>query len=260
MSKIAYGAYMTPFWPIRLFLQYGAPDLHGPIIDPCAGRGHMLQVASELGRGPVYGDDIQDEFRRHLVDRNIAWEPERGDVGIDRIATPLIVRNQWGRPAGAVLSNPDFAFAFEFVQAYAGKYPRTIVLLRSAFDASEGRHDWLTEHPPIRQWVMPRRIAFVATCGARLDNGKKCTGKVPINPKTLEPESQLCPVCGTEGLIKTTTDNYEYSFFEWVPGYVGPTAKRRLPYCDLEYARTGGLGGTVRGGTIGHTSPVQVAA
>ena len=204
--------YETPAWAVDAVLPY-LPNLwRASVLDPCAGRGAILDALAAQG---FAGHGIElDAGRAALAAES------RAVTCADALA---MAPGAWG--ASRVVMNPPFARAEEFVRraimetrhhAWSHGGPSTVAaLLRLAFLEGQGRAGLHREFPS-DVVVLSERPAFVASlsCGEK----EKCKWAIQLPIKAPRPAS--CGGCG--GKIKVhTTDSAAYAWFLWGEGRGG---------------------------------------
>ena len=131
--------YETPSWCVEKLLPYLPAS--GGVLDPCAGRGAILDAAASLG-SPSIGYDI--------------------DPNCGRFPTCDSLTIEWPM-CSVVLMNPPFSRALEFVKYSLKQQARhrgiTCALLRLSFLSSIGRAEFLKESNP-DVFVLSKRPSF----------------------------------------------------------------------------------------------------
>lgn len=137
-SKDELEFYPTPAWATRAILRVLRPgllDLAAPVIlDPCCGRGAILDVVREnMPRAMTRGIEINENHREH-------WS--RHEVSCADAMT-----ESWGR-ADAIVVNPPFSLGQAFVERALDHGSRvSAFLLRLAFLETPGRGAFHRAHP-----------------------------------------------------------------------------------------------------------------
>lgn len=174
--------YETPSWCTAAILRE-LPGSFAFAVDPCAGRGAILDVMWNTMRfETVAGIELRLEQAEH-------FSPKLRGYSID-VRDALDPDRSWGKPE-LVMMNPPFKLAMEFVQrALVEVLPRglgragtVVALLRLNWLGSQGRAAFHRRHPA-DVFVIPRRPSFT--------------------PKSIG---------GTGG-----TDRIEYAWFVWGEG------------------------------------------
>lgn len=159
--------YETPAWCVRSIWPHVRP-VSGLVLEPCAGRGAIVDVLSEL------------------------WTPEwihARELNADRASKiPLSAGNKmccdWlahieTLQPKLVLSNPPYRLALEFAsKAIVLQQPHggtTCLLLRLNFLGSQKRGQWLRTHTP-DIYVLSRRPSFVGGKTDSCEYGWFCWG------------------------------------------------------------------------------------
>jgi hypothetical protein len=209
--------YETPAWATAAVVPY-LPDLgRVSVLDPCAGRGAILDVLEAAGG----------------VSCGIEWDPIR--AALARSSRPVACGDALGMAAGVwrdwaeaqarpgapvlVVMNPPFARAGEFVGralAEVGPAGTVAALLRLAFLESKERAPFHRARPA-DVLVLSERPSFVVSlrCAGR------CGWSVQVAPDAARPTA--CGACG--GALRTTTsDSAAYAWFVWGPGCGGQWA------------------------------------
>ena len=140
--------YATPAWCTRAIFR--ALDLRRivSVLDPCCGDGAILDIATEMTYGALrYGLELDVARADHAA-------LEHSVRCVDALA------DDWPM-AQAIVTNPPYALAQEFVQRAADQCPSAIraFLLRLNFLGSAKRAGWLRASMP-DVYVLPRRPSF----------------------------------------------------------------------------------------------------
>jgi hypothetical protein len=148
--------YATPGWCVRAILPHLMNVVGRMVIDPCAGKGDVLDV---VGR----------EWP-HV--RRAGLEIDGTRAQIAGVCHPVVHRDalaaeSWSaEPGSLVLTNPPFSLAMEFVHRSLDEvraYDGTVaMLLRLGWLASLKRAEWLRRNTP-SVFVLPRRPSFTGT-------------------------------------------------------------------------------------------------
>lgn len=205
--------YETPAWAVDVLVPH-LPNLwRGPVLDPCAGRGAILDALEAHG---VAGRGIElDPSRAREADlsRPVACD--------DALALP--VRSWCAEPC--VVMNPPFARAEEFVRralVEVGSSGTVAALLRLAFLEGKARAA-LHRAFPADVLVLSERPSFVVSLSCARgkvtrESGDSCGWAVQLPPAAARPVR--CPECN--GPIRTTTaDSSAYAWCVWGPGRGG---------------------------------------
>lgn len=148
--------YETPAVATEALLR--AEQLPDRLWEPAAGRGAMVRVLRAAGHR-VLSTDLHD-FRSADVDQ----------VGVN------FLRPQRGVPkVGAVVTNPPFSHAQEFVNMAMLYTPMCCMLLRLSFLESESRHRWFQEAGLDRVHIFSNRLPMMHRDGWK---GKKASSNV----------------------------------------------------------------------------------
>lgn len=190
--------YETPAWAVDVLLPF-VPDLwRAPVLDPCAGRGAILDALEAQGFAGC-GIEI-DESRAALA----------GETRPVRCADALaLALGSWR--ASSVVMNPPFARAEEFVRRSLVEVGGGTVaaLLRLAFLEGKARASFHRAFPS-DVIVLSKRPSFVASvvCAA------KCGWSVQLPPNAARP---VACECGAK--VRThTSDSAAYAWFVWGEG------------------------------------------
>ena len=207
-KRIEADFYPTPAWCTRALLSVLKLDFNSIVLDPCAGDGAILKVASsELN--VVCAAELREECREPLkaiCHQNV------------EICDALGPGSRLWPPLAAVITNPPFSLFERFIDAYVHerKPPVAAFLLRINALGGQDRAAWWHGREPSAILVMPRRPAFVAVCkGVSKLKKKGCGASFPIGTRGL---------CGCGGTIGDGTDSCEYAWFVFdrrVNGLIG---------------------------------------
>lgn len=167
--------YGTPAWCVDrlLFVQ---SFLYTRILEPCAGDGAIVRAVQAHYRSPLW---TCVEIRPEAAPTLAPLAPGRVAIG-DFLSVELE-----DAEFEAVITNPPYELAMEFVQKIVGKVDVAAFLLRLNFLASEDRAEFMREHPP-DVLVIPNRPCF-----------KRVWSQ------------------GPKGWKLTTSDATEYAWFVW---------------------------------------------
>ena len=142
--------YVTPAWCVDRLLEVWHPTERGTWLEPAAGNGAIIRAAKAL-RPDVYwaAVEVREEERAALAATGATVQ-----IGDFLEAAPI-------SDVSAVIGNPPFAMAMEFVQRALAVYPnaRVAFLLRLNFAGSEERGAFMRRFPPT-VYVLPNRPAF----------------------------------------------------------------------------------------------------
>lgn len=127
------------------------------VIDPCAGDGAILRVAQRRLGVSTRGIEL-----RHECDIPLS---QIGDcsflVGADAFGPEAQADREWcWREGSAVITNPPFSLAREFVEFFHKADQFAAFLLRLGFLASQKRAPWWVARPPAHVLVLPERPSF----------------------------------------------------------------------------------------------------
>jgi hypothetical protein len=126
--------YPTPAWATHALLDRFGSTIPDPIIEPCCGQGHILNVLKKRGHTAAGFDITTGHDARHVHLYN---------------------------DFDAVITNPPFSLAFEILQTIFKARRRFVaLLLRLSFlEPTYQREDLLAERPPNHLIILPR-ISF----------------------------------------------------------------------------------------------------
>lgn len=152
--------YPTPAWCVARLLEAWTPR-PGLLVDPCAGDGAIIRAVP--GREWM-ANDLRAECAPRLRASGVA-APQSLDF-LARECDEWIARSNH---ATAIVTNPPFSLAEQFVWRCLSCYPRADVamLLRLDFLATAGRHRLVRAFAP-DVYVIPDRPSF--TCDGRADS------------------------------------------------------------------------------------------
>lgn len=109
------------------------------ILEPCCGCGHISQVLDLYGYNVISTD---------LIDRGY------GIGGVDFLVdNPLFDT----LPYDAIITNPPFKYATQFIEKSLRLAPVVCMLLRTAFIESERRDNFFKSYPPYRIYSFRKR-------------------------------------------------------------------------------------------------------
>lgn len=140
--------YPTPEWCTRIVINR-IPEYD--ILDPCAGDGAILRVAKSMNRRP-WAKELRPECMDAL-----------SDVCGPRVRIGDAIADAWPEsfaPNMAVVTNPPFSLAREFVDTYTTRVAASAFLLRLNFLGSMSRATWWAANPPAQVLVLSRRPSF----------------------------------------------------------------------------------------------------
>jgi hypothetical protein len=147
--------YTSPSWTVRRLLEAWQPPMEGNLVEPSAGNGAVIRAFADSGISPGrwFACEVREEEALTLSALcrsricNFLRDPFLDMVG--------------GRGVSAVIGNPPYTYAFEFVQRARELFVDADVcfLLRLAFAASEDRNGFMRENPP-DVYLLPNRPSF----------------------------------------------------------------------------------------------------
>lgn len=189
--------YETPAWCTRAILKH-LPV--GNALDPCCGRGAILDVCHETGRG-TWG--IELDAQRADMSRVAGHMVETADA--------LVAAWSLG---DVLVTNPPYALAMAFVEKSLERPNRhSAFLLRLNWLESQERAAFHRAHPS-DVYVMSRRPSFCASISCNQRKGG-CGWHVTQPVDDARP--LRCPDCSGK-LTVTTSDSTAYAWFVWGPG------------------------------------------
>lgn len=128
------------------------------VVDPCAGEGHVLQVAATVGLR-VGGLELREECRPALDDI-VPGGALYGDALEGPVSRGLRAKLETV-PGAAVVTNPPYSLAQEFVTTWAPCVAWSAWLLRLNFIGSQKRAAWFRgDGRPSHVLVLPKRPSF----------------------------------------------------------------------------------------------------
>jgi hypothetical protein len=196
-ERIEHDNYPTPLWATRRLLEF--VDVGARVFEPCAGDGGITRVLrAERASAWICGSDLRTVMR-----------PECDEFAPN---TDYLYAGAWRPQVDAVVTNPPYALAEEFVRTAMSHSPRVFALLRLGFLASSKRSAWLRANTP-DIYVLPQRPAFAAkwkceACGAQ--------GLVPYTRATKYHECAVRPPAFLH--TRLATDASDYAWFCWSRG------------------------------------------
>lgn len=131
--------YPTPPEVTRALL--GVEEFPGPILEPCAGRGHVVRELRNAGYSVLSNEPYCDPD---------GWSPELRMDFLDG----------WNiRGCKSIVTNPPYRTAEAFIRtAIDLDFEKHAWLLRFQFVESAERFPLFRDHPPRRLWVFSRRV------------------------------------------------------------------------------------------------------
>lgn len=135
--------YATPFYATEAILD--REKLHGSILEPAAGEGHISKVLHER-----YPDS-------QIVSTDLVQRDDRFSCGItggvDFLANP------YPKKFNNVITNPPFSLAREFVEkALEVTTDKVIMFAKIQFLEGQQRRDFFDTHPPKAVYVFSKRV------------------------------------------------------------------------------------------------------
>ncbi len=217
--------YATPAWVTRRMLSRliaDGVDLSGVVLDPCAGKGAILEQVSSCGlggRGGIYGIEID----AHRAEAGV-------QAGHDILRGDALETGAWWRAgqgkgrASLIITNPPFPLAMEFLVRALGEVAEggtVAFLLRLAFICTEDRHQFHRDNPS-DLFPLVQRPSFAASLKCKRRPNRKKNDPTPVCGWKLllpidDPRPKQCPLCGA-GVDCTTSDSADYAWFVFGPG------------------------------------------
>lgn len=154
--------YPTPSWATAAFVRWakaaGLFEDVTSVLDPCAGDGSLLQTVRETAGADLVlcGLEIRPECEGPL--RSVTMADGRGAAFI---ANALVTEFEVPRGA-AVITNPPYGQAQEFIQLWAPRVAWSAWLLRLNFLGSQKRAAWFRTGVgrPSHVLILPKRPSF----------------------------------------------------------------------------------------------------
>ena len=178
--------YPTPSKTINSFLDelypLALPNLKWG--EPCAGDGAM----------------IREMLKRGVEPGNWEWAEIR--EGKDYLLDGLTGR------VDAIITNPDFSIAQEFIERSLRESKFSAYLLRLNFFGSRKRREWWQGKEPTHLFTLAERPSFVDVC-----KGYKSKGIGSCGASYLKDNGRK--VCDCGGIVGAGTDATEYAWFVW---------------------------------------------
>jgi hypothetical protein len=138
-SARGFDAYFTCPEAVYSLLDIEADNLPQRIWEPAAGNGAISKILLEQGY-TVFSTDVTD----------YGWDGCRCGVDYLKAEPPDGVE--------AIISNPPFRLAAQFLQKALREVDYVALLLRTNFLESVRRKPLLERHPPSRVWISSRRL------------------------------------------------------------------------------------------------------
>jgi hypothetical protein len=212
-ERLADDSYETPIWCTRAILaqlRLADPFHSVRVLDPCAGRGRILEavrdVAAERTPDALLLPTLQGielDAGRAEAARVAGFDVTQGDC----------LKCDWPI-ASLCITNPPFSKAMEVIQrsfAMCGASATYAFLLRLDWLATAGRAQFHREHPS-DVYVLPRRPSFCVSITCKSD---RC--KWHVTQTLEEPIPAVCIKCGGK-LRVTKSDASEYAWYCHAPG------------------------------------------
>jgi len=160
MARRANDFYPTPAWVTQGLLRTYPPPRGAGLLDPCAGDGAILRELHTFDPdAALYGLELDLQLAQTCA----LVAPQGSSVGVGdwfTYADPI----QAYVPRAAVITNPPFSLAMEFVSSCVARFPYVAMLLRLGFLATRKRSAWINAHPVTQLIVLGARPSFTG-CG-----------------------------------------------------------------------------------------------
>lgn len=156
--------YATPKWVTQALLSRVAIG-YPTVCDPCCGSGAILRELSARvdSTVDVVGVELSDERHTAIFSRN---EARCVMDNVHAYCADWFTFNLFSTNLGftekdtAIVMNPPFCLAAEFVTDCVLRFPFVAALLRLNFLASQGRRELIGLRPPQRLLVLSKRPSF----------------------------------------------------------------------------------------------------
>jgi len=146
--------YETPACAVEALIQVeNIPHL---VWEPACGPGSIVKVLRSHGHVVIGSDLLRYEDPTHFYGRDFFAQPLPKNVE-------------------AIVTNPPYQLAADFVRHAIGLCPYVAMLLRLAFLESEGRSDILDDRPPAKIHVFKKRLPMMHRAGW---TGKKASSAI----------------------------------------------------------------------------------
>lgn len=190
------------------------PMLSGPVLDPCAGDGGILEALAIAGVKGLRGYEIVPELAA------------ASSVPVD--VRDSLAEDSWCWAGKTVVMNPPFLHAEAFVRRAIAEVaavhdPWAVWALLPLGFLGSGRRRALHREHPSDVHVLSRRPSF---CVSLSCPEEKCDWSARISPALERPRE--CPRCVAK-LVVVTTDATDYAWFHWSAN----TRDRRIHDCEL---------------------------
>jgi len=199
--------YSTPAWCTRAILPVIITPSVRHVLDPAAGEGAILDEVKRMYHGAVGTSGYETDHERALV-----CGAHGHGVGV----ADALASRRW--VADAVVMNPPFALASEFVARAISEVPTVACVLRLGFLASMKRATFWRDHPA-DVFVLPRRPSFTEHLHwTRVPDAKRCLRDLPGKRKPTQCERVAAHTgpCMTIG-----SDSADYMWAVWAKGSAG---------------------------------------
>jgi hypothetical protein len=176
-KRLTNNAFNTPPYAIEGFLEKVQLPWLTTFLEPCRGKGH-----------------IYDRISCH---RRLHCEIEEGNDYLT-----------WQPPChvDAIVTNPPFPLALEFLQKSLHEAKFVAYLLPFGFFASQGRKEFWLANKPTHSVVLSKRPCFAWYCKGK---GREKSCGFSCHPE----EFTECPDCG--GRVGPGTDSVDYNWVVW---------------------------------------------
>jgi hypothetical protein len=195
--------YETPTWVTRSILKRIPRPAPGAIVlDPCCGRGAILDVVKETW-SDVWTIGIEIDEGRADTARQKGHHVVCADALTRGVQEPVAV----------IIQNPAFKLVMPFVEfGNARARMMNVVLARNSLVASGKRAEFWHNTPAFLHFL-PKRPSFAVSrrCKAQ---GCKWAAVYPHD----HPPPKVCPVCGAGKLISTSSDSADYVWVRFGTG------------------------------------------
>lgn len=153
-KRLLNDTYSTPSWCVDWLLAHRTFPVGSRFLEPCVGD---FAIVNAVSAHPAYASSLWD-----TVELRGPWDPETipANVLSYQPGDFLTVFQPRGRTYAAVITNPPYAQAEQFIRRCLELAPIVCMLLRVNFLGSQRRAEWLSRQPPDVD-VLSRRPSFV---------------------------------------------------------------------------------------------------
>lgn len=142
-SRVKDDFYATPFYATEAILD--KEQLHGSILEPAAGEGHISKVLFE--RYP----------NSQIVSTDLAQRNDKFGCGV--VGGVDFLTESYPSKFDNVITNPPFSLAKEFAErALEISREKVILFAKIQFLEGQQRKDFFTTHPPRSVYVFSKRV------------------------------------------------------------------------------------------------------